>query len=577
MTQNELNKIIDGVRKKESKSFEKLYNYSITQAYRSAYAILHDEQAVNDVLQEAYIKMYLKIDSLTDNNKFDQWFKKIVINMCKDYLKKKQLFLYSDYDNEDSNLDFEELIEDEKQPSLDESITNDELAKDMERCINSLPEEQRVCIVLHYYESLSVKEIAQLLEVSENTVKSRLKYGRDKLRKKVENLEEKGYKIRGIAFAPLIKATIDNESKNISPKATKLLLKAILSRTVKGSVLKIGTAFISKKVIAAVVAVTVVTGTVATVTTVYRSNIPQSEETTTVVQTTISTENQKNIDEAMKYSDDNYATNIRSAPAVQYNGYTYYIDADYVWDEDLNVKKSSIMKRNDITGEEELVLGGANANGIVVYGDYLFYSDFTDHMIYQLDLNNSDLIPISKGRVLSDSWLNDTSMYSSCDFFLKDGNIIYIHNDTDTDMQTSLFKYNIKTGETQKLYTGTPSLSYKGYYSEVQYNIDTGNYTYRFYDEFGSMIDQENVLEKKVFENDEYIIVNMGYVTDLEKTGKYDESCTYQITNKINGETKTIINNTDNISAVNGKIYYIKYDVIEQFMSAEVYTKTEEF
>ena len=70
--------------------------------------------------------------------------------------------------------------------------------------INSLPEEQKEVIYLRYYNGLSVKQIAEELNISDGTVKSRLNYGRKKIQVEVEALEKKGTKLYGLTGLPII-------------------------------------------------------------------------------------------------------------------------------------------------------------------------------------------------------------------------------------------------------------------------------------------------------------------------------------------------------------------------------------
>ena len=74
----------------------------------------------------------------------------------------------------------------------------------MREILDALPEEQRVAVTMFYYEQMSVKEIAETLGVTENTVKSRLNYGRKKVEKEVRALEKKGTKLYGLAPLPFL-------------------------------------------------------------------------------------------------------------------------------------------------------------------------------------------------------------------------------------------------------------------------------------------------------------------------------------------------------------------------------------
>lgn len=98
------------------------------------------------------------------------------------------------------DIPFEESIEDVR------SELNPEMAMDQQEAkrlvmeiLDHLPEDQRVVIGMFYYEEMSVKDIAQTLGVSENTVKSRLSYGRKKIKEQVMDLEKRGTKLYSVA------------------------------------------------------------------------------------------------------------------------------------------------------------------------------------------------------------------------------------------------------------------------------------------------------------------------------------------------------------------------------------------
>lgn len=88
--------------------------------------------------------------------------------------------------------------------------------------VNSLPDEQRICLVYYAVEEMKISEIADLLEVSESTVKSRLKYAKGKMKAKIEDLEKKGIKLRGLsglAIIPFVYHLFAIESKAAIPAA----------------------------------------------------------------------------------------------------------------------------------------------------------------------------------------------------------------------------------------------------------------------------------------------------------------------------------------------------------------------
>ena len=83
-------------------------------------------------------------------------------------------------------------------------IDRQETARLMKEILDALPDDQRAAISLFYYEEMSVAEIAEAMGVSENTVKSRLNYGRKKIEAQVRALEKRGTRLYGLAPVPFL-------------------------------------------------------------------------------------------------------------------------------------------------------------------------------------------------------------------------------------------------------------------------------------------------------------------------------------------------------------------------------------
>ena len=187
---------------------ERGYGFLYETTYKSKYYLalqyMKNEEAAQDVLQEAYIRAFTRLDMLTEPEAFPGWLGRIVANTAKNMLVKKNPMLFSQMETEEEGENFEYRIEDdsiESQPEL--SYTRQETQELVREMIDSLSEEQRMCILLFHIEGASIREIAATLGCSENTVKSRLNYGRQNLKKKAEELQKKGYKLYSVAPLPL--------------------------------------------------------------------------------------------------------------------------------------------------------------------------------------------------------------------------------------------------------------------------------------------------------------------------------------------------------------------------------------
>ena len=161
-------------------AFSALYESTQNNMYYLALKYMKNPDDAKDVLQDAYIKAWQSLPTLKDPEHFPAWLGRIVANTAKNMLVKKKTDLFSDLEKENEDGDeFVFQIEDENtsyQPEL--NYTQKETQILVRELIDSLSDEQRFCILMYHLEGQSIKEIAETLDVSENTVKSRLNYGR---------------------------------------------------------------------------------------------------------------------------------------------------------------------------------------------------------------------------------------------------------------------------------------------------------------------------------------------------------------------------------------------------------------
>lgn len=201
----------------EERGYGFLYEKTYKSKYYLALQYMKNEEEAEDVLQEAYIKAFSKLDTLENPEAFSGWLGMIVANTAKNMLAKKRPLLFSDLAVDDEGEQFEYQIEDdnlEVQPEL--SYTRQETKELVHELIDSLSEEQRLCVLMFHIEGIPISEIARVMECSENTVKSRLNYGRKNLRMKAEDLQKKGYKLYSVAPLPLFLMLLRNEEKYLA-------------------------------------------------------------------------------------------------------------------------------------------------------------------------------------------------------------------------------------------------------------------------------------------------------------------------------------------------------------------------
>lgn len=135
--------------------------------YRTGIMILGNPQDVQDVLQEVMLKVLQKMPEFHDSEHEKAWLLRVTINLCKDMLRFRFRHQYIQIDE----LEIEAADTDDRQ-LLQEII--------------QLPSSWRIVLLLHYVEGYSLKEIADILAVSENAVKKRMQRAKAGLKKKLQ-------------------------------------------------------------------------------------------------------------------------------------------------------------------------------------------------------------------------------------------------------------------------------------------------------------------------------------------------------------------------------------------------------
>lgn len=146
---------------------------NVSSAYRFAFTYMKNQHDAEDVVSESIVKALKSADNVKDISKLKPWFFKIITNTALNSIKRNsKLILFDELDNK-------KTYEDEY------DITN------FNDLIESLPKEYLEVITLRYFEDMKIKDIADILSVNENTVKTRLYKALKILKEDVEeNYEE---------------------------------------------------------------------------------------------------------------------------------------------------------------------------------------------------------------------------------------------------------------------------------------------------------------------------------------------------------------------------------------------------
>lgn len=192
-----INGLIVQLRNGDKSAFDEFYKLTSPKAYFIALKITRNEHDAEDVLQESYIKALEKLDEIDVSQNAMNWFFKIVSNKSKDLIKSNTPVVF---ESEDENF-FEDIPEDKAEFCPEENLNQEELRLEVMAAIDELTDEKRACIMMMYFGEMSVKEIAESIEVPESTVKNRLYTARKDLKNK---FEKSGNVLYGAALGGVI-------------------------------------------------------------------------------------------------------------------------------------------------------------------------------------------------------------------------------------------------------------------------------------------------------------------------------------------------------------------------------------
>lgn len=265
--------LVEKIKKGDNKSFEKLYKLTEREVWFTCISFLKNETTAQDIMQETYITAFLKIQSLEKSSQIRSWLNRIAVNKCKNYLKGKGEIQLDDeiFENQ--------AIVDERM-SIPEEYISDKAKREIILSIMQevLSDVQYQTVIMHYFNEMTVDEIAEVFECSRGTVLSRLNYSRAKMKTAIEDYENKsGDKLHGVVFVPFFTTIFREQAKSLSvpsitiklpngqtlaTSATKGIATGAKS-TVSSIVKATANATVKAKVIAVVCGATILAGTSA--------------------------------------------------------------------------------------------------------------------------------------------------------------------------------------------------------------------------------------------------------------------------------------------------------------------------
>lgn len=143
------------------------------------YSYVNNKEVAEDLTQDIFVKCYKSLHTYKGKSKLRTWLWRIAINHCKDYIK-------SWYNKKVIVAENESTYTGVQKESVEQTVIQNEEDRRLASVVMNLPIKYREVIYLFYFEELPIKDIAMVIEVKENTVKTRLKRAKELLKKGLE-------------------------------------------------------------------------------------------------------------------------------------------------------------------------------------------------------------------------------------------------------------------------------------------------------------------------------------------------------------------------------------------------------
>ena len=155
---------IKRAKKGDIEAFIKLMDINKTYMYKVAKSILNNNEDIADAIQETILSCYKNIEKLKEIKYFKTWMTRILINKCNDVIRANKNIIY---------------IEQEKEEGYSENI---EQSVSLRECFDRLKPDYKIVMIMYYDQGFNSKEISEILNINESTVRTRMARGRDYLR-----------------------------------------------------------------------------------------------------------------------------------------------------------------------------------------------------------------------------------------------------------------------------------------------------------------------------------------------------------------------------------------------------------
>lgn len=212
MNEERMKEIVEAARGGDKSAFTRLYQETYNRVYFYAFKLFGNQEDAADVVQDVFVKVFTGIGELKSTEAFTSWLYRITVNECKNKVRRNSKTILL----EEGEEFFQNLIDEE--PGLDIAMERKDVKSYLFAVIDLLPEEQKRAVLLYFYEHLTVAQIAEIEEVPEGTIKSRLAMARKKLKRAVEAEERRcGVKMYSLGAPALAAVLMEGAASCLMP------------------------------------------------------------------------------------------------------------------------------------------------------------------------------------------------------------------------------------------------------------------------------------------------------------------------------------------------------------------------
>ncbi|TMA92789.1 MAG: sigma-70 family RNA polymerase sigma factor [Deltaproteobacteria bacterium] len=165
--------LVASAQKGDRRAFEELVERHKHKAYHIAFDFARDREEAKDLSQEAFLKAFSNLKKFDGRSSFYTWFYRILVNLCLDYKRRQKRAPSDEFDET-----VEHQLEPSHQPSIpmspDQHVLAGQISHKVGVALQALPPKQRTAFILKNHQGLSIKEIAEMMQTAEGTVKVHL-------------------------------------------------------------------------------------------------------------------------------------------------------------------------------------------------------------------------------------------------------------------------------------------------------------------------------------------------------------------------------------------------------------------